>query len=72
MRDRDSWDTMAERIGWTFEVVDLDGGDVLGTYTTHREARADADALLAAHPDLEGDIVVMTFDCSHHQQQWAA
>lgn len=51
----------------TYEIVDLDGGDVLATYTNHDDATYNALMLIIAEPQMAGDVVVMTFDENHER-----
>lgn len=45
-----------------FELVDLDGGDVLGVYNERAAAIEDARTLIEQSPELADDVAVMTFD----------
>lgn len=45
-----------------YEIVDLDGGDVLGAYVERDKAVEYAAALLEQSPELESDIAVMAFE----------
>jgi hypothetical protein len=44
----------------TYEIVDFDGGDVLGVYGSEDAAMERAEVLLDEDPDLAGDIAIVT------------
>ena len=46
----------------TYEIVDLDGGDVLQTFASQDAADAAAAGLLDEHPNLQDDIVILAID----------
>jgi hypothetical protein len=46
----------------TYEIVDLDGGDVLETFASSDAAEAAAAGLLDEDPGLQDDIVIVAID----------
>ena len=57
---------MSDSEGMAYEVLDIENGDVLATYSTLAEARASLATRIEKHPDVADHTAIAVVDSSGH------